>query len=296
MTDTDKNDRIVELKIDGQTRQFDIDDPDLPSWIEDNKLSAADYPYEERMKRKAYEKTLEALQIELVELQEHLQATGERMLIVFEGRDAAGKGGTIKRLTAFLNPRSTRVVALPKPSDRERGEWYYQRHVRHFPTDGEIVVFDRSWYNRGGVEPVMGFCTPEQHERFLDETPDFERIITNDGIHFFKFWLNIGHETQLKRFHDRRHSPLKHWKLSGIDIEGMKRWDAYTRARDTMLAATHRKHAPWTVVRYNDKRRGRIEVLRHILMNTEYQGKDPKIISTPDPLIIGNGPGVLPDC
>jgi len=293
MTEREEKDRSVTLEIEGKTRRFDIDDPKLPDWVKDNKRSAGGYPYDQRMDKDDYKDTLEALQIEMVELQTHFQKTGQRMIIVFEGRDAAGKGGTIKRLTAYLNPRSTRVVALPKPSDRERGEWYYQRYVTHFPTDGEIVMFDRSWYNRGGVEPVMGFCTEDQHERFLAETPDFEKIITNEGIHFFKFWLNIGQETQLERFHDRRHSPLKHWKLSGIDIKGMAMWDDYTRARDTMIAATHSKHAPWTVVRYNDKRRGRIEVLRHILLHSDYEGRDTDTIGTPDPKIIGQGPDML---
>lgn len=293
-SDADKS-RAISFTLDGDERVFDIDNPDLPKWVDKNDLTAGGYPYDEKMDRDDYEQQLEALQVELVELQTHMQQSGERMIVVFEGRDSAGKGGTIKRLTAFLNPRTTRVVALPKPSDRERGEWYYQRYVKHFPTSGEIVVFDRSWYNRGGVEPVMGFCTDEQHDRFLKETPGFERIITGEGIHFFKFWLNIGRETQLKRFHDRRHSPLKHWKLSGIDVVGMTKWDDYTKARDTMMKATHTDHAPWTVVRYNDKRRGRLEVLRHILSAVDYQGKSPKVIGKPDTKIIGSGPAMLDD-
>lgn len=293
MTTDPASTRATTITIDGKAHVFDIDEPKLPGWVDDNALTAGDYPYDKKMDRQAYEQQLEALQVELVELQTHIQQTGERVIIVFEGRDSAGKGGTIKRLTAFLNPRSTRVVALPKPTDRERGEWYYQRYVKHFPTEGEIVIFDRSWYNRGGVEPVMGFCTDAQHARFLDETPDFERFVTGEGIHFFKFWLNIGRQTQLKRFHDRRHSALKHWKLSGIDIVGMSKWDDYTRARDTMLKATHSKHAPWTIVRYNDKRRGRIEVLAHILRSMDYQGKSSKVIGKPDPKIIGSGPDML---
>lgn len=295
MADETDNSRAVTITVDGHERVFDIDNPDLPKWVDKNDLTAGGFPYDKKMDRDDYEEQLEALQIELVELQTHMQETGERMIVVFEGRDSAGKGGTIKRLTAYLNPRTTRVVALPKPSDRERGEWYYQRYVSHFPTDGEIVVFDRSWYNRGGVEPVMGFCTQTQHQRFLEETPDFERIITGEGIHFFKFWLNIGRETQLKRFHDRRHSALKHWKLSGIDVVGMTKWDDYTVARDTMMAATHTTHAPWTVVRYNDKRRGRIEVLRHILSAVDYKGKSADVIGKPDPKIIGSGPAMLDD-
>ncbi|MGB7431424.1 MAG: polyphosphate kinase 2 [Ahrensia sp.] len=293
MANETDNSRAVTITVDGQERVFDIDNPDLPKWVDKNDLTAGGFPYDKKMDRDDYEEQLEALQIELVELQTHMQETGERMIVVFEGRDSAGKGGTIKRLTAYLNPRTTRVVALPKPSDRERGEWYYQRYVSHFPTDGELVVFDRSWYNRGGVEPVMGFCTQTQHQRFLEETPDFERIITGEGIHFFKFWLNIGRETQLKRFHDRRHSALKHWKLSGIDVVGMTKWDDYTVARDTMMKATHTTHAPWTVVRYNDKRRGRIEVLRHILSAVNYKGKSTDVIGKPDPKIIGSGPAML---
>ena len=213
----------------------------------------------------------------------HMQETGKRVIAVFEGRDAAGKGGSISVLHEFLNPRTARNVALSKPSDVERGQWYFQRYIEHFPTTGELVSFDRSWYNRGGVEPVMGFCTPEQHRAFLHDTPEFEKMIVEEGIVFFKFWLNIGRETQLKRFHDRRHSPVKYWKLSGIDIIGMQKWDDYTAARDTMISTTHTAHAPWTVIRMNDKRRGRLEVLRHILSNVDYKGKDRDAIGSPTP-------------
>ncbi|WP_306119985.1 MULTISPECIES: polyphosphate kinase 2 [unclassified Roseitalea] len=294
MAEQAKGTRTVELTIADRKRRFDIDDPKLPDWIDANELSAADYPYGEKLDRDIYRDRLEALQRQLVRLQTDMQRTGKRMIIVFEGRDAAGKGGTIKRLRAYLNPRNMRVVALPKPSDRERGQWYFQRYVDHFPTLGEMVAFDRSWYNRAGVEPVMGFCTPAQHGRFLADTPEFERIIVDEGIVFYKFWLNIGRETQLKRFHDRRHSPLKHWKLSGIDIVGMEKWDDYTTARDQMIAATHRSHAPWTVVRFNDKRRGRLEVLRHVLAGVDYDGKDETIIGEADPKIVGEGPDFLP--
>ncbi|MBO6637037.1 MAG: polyphosphate kinase 2 [Roseitalea sp.] len=287
--------RVLELVIDGEQRRFDIDDPDLPDWVDDNVLAAGDYPYGERMDRHAYDDQLRTLQEQLVLLQSHIGQSGERIIAVFEGRDAAGKGGTISRFRQYLNPRNARVVALPKPSDRERGQWYFQRYVDHFPTESEVVAFDRSWYNRGGVEPVMGFCTPEQHTAFLGDAPNFERIIVDEGIHFFKFWLNIGRETQLKRFHDRRHSTLKHWKLSDIDIVGMHKWDDYTRARNQMIAATHTRHAPWTVVRFNDKRRGRIEVLRHILMAIPFEGRDPALIGEPDPRIVGEGLEMLED-
>ena len=286
-------DRSVELDINGTKRVFDIDDPTLPDWVDDNDITAGGYPYKEKLKRKHYESQLEALQIELVKLQTHLQTTGERIIAVFEGRDSAGKGGSINVLHQFLNPRWARNVALSKPSDVQRGQWYFQRYVEHFPTSGELVSFDRSWYNRGGVEPVMGFCTPEQHRTFLKDAPEFEKIIVEEGIHFFKFWLNIGRETQLKRFHDRRHSPVKHWKLSGIDIIGMRKWDDYTSARDTMLDATHSGHAPWTIIRMNDKRRGRLEVLRHILSHIAFDGRDMDVIGKPDKAIVGDDPKMM---
>lgn len=279
----------IALNLSGEKRTFDIDDPVLPEWIDDNDLTAADYPYDDKLKKKAYKEQLEALQIELVKLQFWLRDTGERVMAVFEGRDAAGKGGTIKRIRKYMNPRTARNVALAKPTETERGQWYFQRYVTHFPTSGEFVTFDRSWYNRGGVEPVMGFCTPEEHEKFLEETPSFERAIVNDGIHFFKFWLNIGQETQLKRFHDRRHSKLKYWKFSPIDIAGIARWDDYTRMRDLMIERTHSDHAPWTVVRANDKRRLRIAVARHILLNIPYAGRDRDAIGAEDPKVIGSG-------
>ena len=194
----------LKITIDGKEREFDIENPELPDWVEDHKLTAGGFPYDKKMKSEDYDKTLELLQIELVKAQAWLQSTGKRVVALFEGRDAAGKGGTISVLREYMNPRTARNVALTKPTPTEVGQWYYQRYVDHFPTAGEFVTFDRSWYNRGGVEPVMGFCTPEQHEKFLDETPHFERMISNEGIHFFKFWLNIGRETQLERFHDRR--------------------------------------------------------------------------------------------
>lgn len=294
MTDSDlEHKRVFELEIGGEPHTFDIDDPELPDWISDNALTAGDYPYDEKMNRSLYNDQLRALQEQLVQLQTHMTKTGARIIALFEGRDAAGKGGSIQRFRQYLNPRNMRVVALPKPSDRERGQWYFQRYIDHFPTEGEIVAFDRSWYNRGGVEPVMGFCTPDQHRSFLIDVPNFERMIVDEGIYFFKFWLSIGRETQLKRFHQRRHSTLKHWKLSGIDIIGMHKWDQYTEARDQMIGATHTMHAPWTVVRLNDKRRGRIEVLRRILRSMEFEGKDTKLIGEPDRHIVGLGPEFL---
>ncbi|RUX34855.1 polyphosphate kinase 2 [Mesorhizobium sp. M2A.F.Ca.ET.042.01.1.1] len=285
----------IKIKIGGKEREFDVDNPVLPDWIVDNKLTAGGYPYDKKMKDEDYEKELEGLQIELVKAQAWLQATGKRVMALFEGRDAAGKGGTIFVLRQYMNPRTARNVALPKPTSTETGQWYYQRYVDHFPTSGEFVTFDRSWYNRAGVEPVMGFCTPEQQEKFLDETPHFERMICNEGIHFFKFWLDIGRETQLERFHDRRWSPLKNWKFSPMDIAGVSKWDDYTKARDKMIKRTHKEFSPWIIVRANDKRRARLAVIQRILLSLPYDGRDLGVIGKPDKKIIGEGPAFLKD-
>jgi polyphosphate kinase len=283
----------MEIAVAGKLRRFDIDDPTLPAWVAKRRLSAGGYPHSSPMKRGDYEATLKALQIELVKLQYWLQETGERVLALFEGRDAAGKGGTIFVLRQYMNPRSARNVALTKPTETERGQWYFQRHVAHFPTAGEFVTFDRSWYNRAGVEPVMGFCTPQEHAKFLTETPGFERSITDEGIRFFKFWLNIGQETQLKRFHDRRHDPLKTWKFSPIDVAGLTRWDDYTRARDAMFERTHTDHAPWTVIRANDKRRARLAAIRHVLLSIDYAERDLAVIGAQDEAIVANDPALV---
>lgn len=283
----------LKILVDGKERIFDIDAPELPAWIEENKLSAGGYPYDKKLKNEEYDETLEQLQIELVKAQAWLQASGQRVMALFEGRDAAGKGGAIFALHQFLNPRSAHNVALTKPTETEQGQWYFQRYITHFPTAGALVSFDRSWYNRAGVEPVMGFCTPEQHENFLDEVPHFEKMIVNDGIHFFKIWLDIGQETQLSRFYDRRHSPLKSWKFSPIDVAGLNKWDAYTKARDEMVRRTHTKHAPWIIVRANDKRRARIAVIRRILLSLPYEGRDLDVIGKEDEKIIGEGSGFL---
>jgi polyphosphate kinase len=283
----------LKLNIDGRTRNFDIDNPKLPDWVEDGALVSGDFPYTDKMSKDEYGETLEQLQIQLVKMQYWLQDTGQRVMILFEGRDAAGKGGTIFNLRQYMNPRNARNVALPKPSETERGQWYFQRYVSHFPSTGEFVTFDRSWYNRAGVEPVLGFCTPEQHESFLEEVPGFERMIVADGIHFFKFWLNIGQIMQLKRFHDRRYSPLKNWKFSPIDIAGAEKWDDYTKARNEMMERTHTAHAPWTIVKSNDKRRARLAVIRRILLSLPYEGRNIDVIGKEDPLIIGSGPGFL---
>ncbi|WP_157017724.1 polyphosphate kinase 2 [Mesorhizobium xinjiangense] len=276
----------VQVVLNGKKRLLDIDDPKLPDWVEDEAMRSGGYPYDKKLERKEYEDALEKLQIELVKVQYWLQKTGKRVMAVFEGRDAAGKGGTIFVVRQYMNPRVARNVALPKPTDTERGQWYYQRYVAHFPTAGEFVTFDRSWYNRGVVEPVMGFCTAAETEKFFDETPAFEKMIVDEGIHFYKFWLNIGQEMQLKRFHDRRHEPLKIWKFSPIDIDGMAKWDDYTRMRDTMLKRTHTEHAPWIVLKSNDKRRARLEAIRQILLPLPYDGRDDDVIGKPDPQIV----------
>ncbi|QFT63245.1 polyphosphate kinase 2 [Roseivivax sp. THAF30] len=245
------------------------------------------YPYDERMDKDAYEEALEALQIELVKMQAWVKATGQRIAIVFEGRDAAGKGGTIKRFRENLNPRGARIVALSKPSDTEASQWYFQRYVEHLPAAGEIVFFDRSWYNRGVVEHVFGFCTPEERELFFRQVPDFERMLVNDGIRLTKLWLNVGRGEQLRRFLERENDPLKHWKLSWIDVEGLKKWDAYSDAIRETLERTDTPHAPWTVIRTDDKRRARINAIRHVLSGLDYDQKDEKALGVVDAKICG---------
>lgn len=269
---------------------FDIDNPDLPEWVDDRAFQSGGFPYERKLDRKEYEERLEALQIELVKLQSHLQASGERVALVFEGRDAAGKGGSIKRYLAYLNARHNRIVALSKPSETERGQWYFQRYAATLPTAGEQVLFDRSWYNRAVVEPVMGFCTPEQTEQFLEEAPHFEHMLARDGIRLFKFWLAIGREMQLKRFHDRRHDPLRVWKLSPVDLKAMDLWDDFTARRDDMLRLTHTDWAPWSVVRANDKRRARVNIIAKVLSQLDYPGRDNNLVEEIDDKIVLSAP------
>ncbi|MCV6576040.1 MAG: polyphosphate kinase 2 [Cohaesibacter sp.] len=276
-----------------QNETFDLNDPVFPQALKERMMASGGYPYDKKLKRSDYEADLERLQIEMVKVQEWVRSKDERIVIVFEGRDAAGKGGSIKALTQYTNPRHVRVVALSKPSDVERGQWYFQRYAQHLPTEGEIVLFDRSWYNRAGVEPVMGFCTPAQRDKFLKDAPRFERMILDSGTRLFKFWLNIGQEMQLKRFHDRRHSPLKHWKLSPMDLEALDKWQDYSVARDLMLEKTHNDDSPWVILRANDKRRARLNMMRHVLLSLDYDGKDEKAIGTIDPAILGQGPGFL---
>lgn len=265
---------------------FDLEDPVLPRAIRKKALGSGGFPYDEKMERDDYEAEMLSAQRQLALLQHDQAKTGKRIVIVFEGRDAAGKGGSIATYLENLNPRFNMGVALPKPSDRERTQWYFQRYVDWLPAAGEQVLFDRSWYNRAGVEPVMGFCTPEETTQFLKAVPGFERMLVEDGIHLFKFWLTIGREMQLKRFHDRRHDPLKVWKLSPIDLEALKKFDDYTAARNRMLEASHSEHAPWRIVFNNDKKRGRLGVLRSVLHALDYEGKDAAAIGAIDGKIV----------
>jgi len=247
------------------------------------------YPYQERMTRRDYEITKRSVQIELLKLQAWVKETGQQVVIVFEGRDAAGKGGTIKRFTEHLNPRGARVVALEKPSEREAGQWYFQRYVSQLPTAGEIVLFDRSWYNWAVVERVMGFCTNEQYEEFMRQTPEFERMLTRSGILLIKLWFSVGQAEQRTRFMIRQIDPVRRWKLSPTDLASLDKWGPYTDAKEAMFAYTDTEHAPWTVVKSNDKKRARVNALRHVLHTLPYAGKDTTRIGDTDPLIVGPG-------
>jgi polyphosphate kinase 2 len=247
----------------------------------------ASYPYDERLKRKAYEAHMAKLQIELVKMQSWVKKSGARVAVVFEGRDAAGKGGTIKRLRENLNPRQARVVALAKPTEKEAGEWYFQRYVKHMPTAGGMTFFDRSWYNRGVVEHVFEFCTPTQRQLWFDQTPHFEDMMVSDGIQLIKIWLNVGRAEQLRRFLLREADPLKQWKLSWIDVEGLGKWDSYSQAIGETLSRTHTDTCPWTVVRNDDKRRARIAAIQTILTRVTYEGRDDDAIDQIDQGIIG---------
>jgi polyphosphate kinase 2 len=266
----------------------DDDDPVL-LWPDGTPVDTwrEDYPYGERMTREYYDHQKRLLQIELVKLQNWVKDTGQRIVIIFEGRDAAGKGGTIKRFTEHLNPRGARVVALEKPSERERTQWYFQRYVTHLPSAGEIVLFDRSWYNRAGVERVMGFCSPEEYLEFMREAPEFERMLVHSGLNLTKFWFSVTRSEQRTRFVIRQVDPVRQWKLSPMDIKSLDRWDDYTEAKEAMFFYTDTADAPWTVVKSNDKKRARLEAIRHVLEKFDYEGKDPEVVGKPDPKIIG---------
>jgi polyphosphate kinase len=252
-------------------------------------------PIPDDINRKEYERALLALQVELVKMQSWVRATGQRVLIVFEGRDTAGKGGTIQRMREHLNPRFARHVALPAPTDAERGQWYLQRYVEHLPSHGEIALFDRSWYNRAGVERVMGFATEQQIELFFEQVVPFEQFLVSDGIHLSKIWLSVSQEEQARRLDDRRRDPLKQWKLSPLDDEAAARWADYTTALVDMLGRTDSDHAPWWFVNNNTKRVGRLNVIRHVLRALPYDGKDADVVRPPRADIVAPARSVLPE-
>ena len=264
------------MKYQGSVSKEDSDSAPLP----------ADYPYKERMSRRTYEKEKKKLQIELLKVQSWVKESGQRVVGLFEGRDAAGKGGTIKRYMEHLNPRGARVVALEKPTETERGQWYFQRYIQNLPTAGEIVFFDRSWYNRAGVERVMGFCEPHEYLLFMRQAPELERMLVASGIHLFKFWFSVSREEQLRRFISRYSDPLKHWKLSPVDVQSLDRWDAYTEAKNAMFFHTHTKDAPWIIIKSDDKKRARLNCIRYFLHQLDYPNKDVKAIGKVDPLIV----------
>ena len=277
----------MSLPFDGAISAFYKDD--APKHIRDaiksakkNDMLAESYPYKTRVDRDTYEDTYDALQIEMVKLQSHIKEQGLRMAVVFEGRDASGKGGTIKRVRENLNPRIARTVALSKPSDTEAGQWYFQRYIQHLPTAGEMVLYDRSWYNRGVVEKVFEFCTDTQRKQFFKQVQPLEQQLVGDGLILIKFWLNVGRAEQLRRFLDREGDLLKQWKLSWIDVEGLQRWDAYSDAIAETLEKTHSDTARWTVVRSDDKRRARLAALRKILSAGDYAGKDKALVDAQD--------------
>ncbi|MCJ0871946.1 polyphosphate kinase 2 [Streptomyces sp. AP-93] len=280
----DGEDLLAGLSVDDRRPEqpvlLDAEGAPIRTWREN-------YPYDRKIRRGEYERTKRVLQIELLKLQRWVKETGARLVVICEGRDAAGKGGTIQRFTERLNPRGARIVALDKPTEREAGQWYFQRYIAHLPTAGEIVFFDRSWYNRAGVERVMGFCSPAQNELFLRQCPVFEAMLVADGILLVKFWFSVSRAEQRTRFAIRQVDPVRQWKLSPTDIASLGLWDAYTAAKVDMFRATDTEHAPWTVVKTNDKRRARLEALRSLLWRTDYDRKDTAAVGQPDPLIVG---------
>jgi polyphosphate kinase 2 len=256
-------------------------------------FETGEYPYRNKISRQSYEKQKAELQVELLKVQEWVKATGERIVMIFEGRDAAGKGGTIKRFMEHLNPRGARVVALDKPSDRERSQWYYQRYIHHLPAAGEMVLFDRSWYNRAGVERVMGFCTPQEYLEFMRQTPELERMLTRTGLRLYKYWFSVTQEEQRRRFSSREKEPLKQWKLSPIDRQSLDKWDDYTEAKEAMFFYTDTADAPWTIIKSNDKKRARLNCMRHFLASLPYPDKNEHVVRHPDPLIVGSSEHVI---
>jgi polyphosphate kinase 2 len=252
------------------------------------KILSTTYPYRTKMKKKDYEKQKQELQTELLKMQNWVRETGQKLLFIFEGRDAAGKGGTIKRIMEHLNPRGARVIALEKPNEQEKGQWYFQRYLKHLPSAGEIVLFDRSWYNRAGVEKVMDFCTPKEHLEFMRQVPQLERMLVSSDIYLFKYWYSVSKEEQLFRFQKRQHDPLKQWKLSPMDIASLDKWDGYTKAKEGMFFYTDTADAPWTVVKSDDKKRARLNTMRHLLSRLPYPDKDLSVVTPEDSSIVGS--------
>ncbi len=248
-----------------------------------------EYPYDGRMKQSDYEEEKAALQVELLKVQRWVRDTEQRVAILFEGRDAAGKGGTIKRFMEHLNPRGAKVVALEKPTETERRQWFFQRYISHLPAGGAMTLFDRSWYNRAGVERVMGFCTPEEYLEFMRQAPELERMFTRSGIRLFKYWFSVSQMEQLHRFKSRSQDPLKQWKLSPIDQQSIDKWDDYTDAKEAMFFYTDTADAPWTIIKSDDKKRARLACMQHFLSCLAYPDRDSSVVTGPDPLIVGTG-------
>ena len=256
-------------------------------------FETGEYPYKRKISRRTYEKQKAELQVELLKVQEWVKQTGQKIVLLFEGRDAAGKGGTIKRFAEHMNPRGARVVALEKPTEREKSQWYFQRYIEQLPAGGEIVLFDRSWYNRAGVERVMGFCRPNEYLEFMREAPEIERMMVRNGIILFKYWFSVTQQEQLRRFKARENEPLKQWKLSPIDVQSLDKWDDYTEAKEAMFFYTDTADAPWTIIKSDDKKRARLACMKHFLSSLPYPEKDRHIVNTPDPLIVGNSDHVI---
>jgi polyphosphate kinase 2 len=283
--DLDLSRHLDELTLD----ETDDDDEPVLRWRDGRLVDTwrEGYPYHERLPRPEYEAQKRLLQIELLKLQNWVKNTGQRLLIFFEGRDAAGKGGTIKRFTEHLNPRGASVVALEKPNEREQGEWYFQRYIAHLPAAGEIVLFDRSWYNRAGVERVMGYCTDQEYQLFMDQVPEIEHLLVDAGTHVVKLWFSVSRSEQRTRFLIRSIDPVRQWKLSPTDLASLDRWDDYTVAKEAMFVRTDKSWAPWTVVKSNDKKRARLGAMRHVLGLFQYPNRDASVVGTTDPLIVG---------
>ncbi|NUJ81114.1 polyphosphate kinase 2 [Methylocystis sp. FS] len=256
-------------------------------------FESGEFPYKTRLSEKVYLRHMELLQVELLKAQNWVKETGQRIVLLFEGRDAAGKGGTIKRFMEHLNPRGARVVALEKPSERERSQWYFQRYIQHLPAAGEIVFFDRSWYNRAGVERVMNFCTPNEYLDFMRQCPDLERMFVNSGVRLYKYWFSVTREEQQRRFRSRMNDPLKQWKLSPIDRASMDKWDDYTEAKEAMFFFSDTADAPWIVIKSDDKKRARLNCMQHFLSSLDYPNKDHSVVHGPDPLIVGASAHVI---